>query len=320
MACNAHQISVSSYNIYSNNGLKHTLRMGRSGSLRACGLLLCLGLGACTSAAPPDRPLGEELLGLSAGQELLRFHAGAPQHILERRSISGLAHGEQLVGLDYRVARSVLFALADSGRLYTLDVSSGAAHPVGSPQALPRLHGPGLGFDFNPAADRIRVVTAQGQNLRLHPDTGQQVDGDATQPGVQPDPALRYAWGDMHAGRTPHIVAAGYTYNQRDDKLTTNYAIDAALGTLVLQGSREGAQPVVSPNTGQLRTVGPLGLGPLVDASFDISDVRNAALLAARTSPQAPTVLYRVDLDTGRASALGVVGDGAPLRGLAIVP
>jgi hypothetical protein len=69
-----------------------------------------------------------------------------------------------------------------------------------------------------------------------------------------------------------------------------------------------------------LRTVGPLGLGPLVDASFDISDVRNAALLAARTSPQAPTVLYRVDLDTGRASALGVVGDGAPLRGLAIVP
>jgi hypothetical protein len=115
-------------------------------------------------------------------------------------------------------------------------------------------------------------------------------------------------------------VAAGYTYHQRDDKLTTNYAIDAALGTLVLQGSREGAQPVVSPNTGQLRTVGPLGLGPLADASFDISDVRNAALLAARTSPQAPTVLYRVDLDTGRASALGVVGDGAPLRGLAIVP
>ena len=137
---------------------------------------------------------------------------------------------------------------------------------------------------------------------------------------VQPDPALRYAWGDMHAGRTPHIVAAGYTYNQRDDKLTTNYAIDAALGTLVLQGSREGTQPMVSPNTGQLRTVGSLGLGPLEDASFDIADVNNTALLAARTGAHAPTVLYRVDLDTGRARALGVVGDGAPLRGLAIVP
>ena len=132
--------------------------------------------------------------------------------------------------------------------------------------------------------------------------------------------ALRYAWGDMHAGRTPHIVAAGYTYNQRDDKLTTNYAIDAALGTLVLQGSREGTQPMVSPNTGQLRTVGSLGLGPLEDASFDIADVNNTALLAARTGAHAPTVLYRVDLDTGRARALGVVGDGAPLRGLAIVP
>jgi len=63
-----------------------------------------------------------------------------------------------------------------------------------------------------------------------------------------------------------------------------------------------------------------LGLGPLEDASFDIADVNNTALLAARTGAHAPTVLYRVDLDTGRARALGVVGDGAPLRGLAIVP
>ena len=286
----------------------------------ACSLWLCLGLIACTGVAPPDGPLGEELLGLSEGQELLRFRAHAPQHILERRSITGLEPGDTLVGLDYRVARGVLFALAQSGRLYTLDTLTGAARPVGSPQAQPRLPGLVLGFDFNPAADRIRVVTAQGQNLRLHPDTGEPVDGDPGQPVVHPDPALRYAWSDAHAGRAPHIVAAGYTYNQRDEKRTTNYAIDAALGTLVLQGSLEGAQPVVSPNTGQLRTVGPLGMGPLVDASFDIADVNNAALLAARTSAPAPTVLYRVDLDTGRARALGVVGDGAPLRGLAIVP
>lgn len=295
--------------------------LGLSSTLRtAPALCLLLGLGACTSVAPPAPAPGEELLGLSAHHELLRFRAGAPQHILERRSINGLTPGDQLVGLDYRVARGVLFALAQSGRLYTLDAATGAANAVGAPDASPRLRGQAWGFDFNPAADRIRVVSDQGHNLRLHPDTGQQVDGDATQPGVQPDPALRYAWGDMHAGRTPHIVAAGYTYNQRDDKLTTNYAIDAALGTLVLQGSREGTQPMVSPNTGQLRTVGSLGLGPLDDASFDIADVNNTALLAARTGAHAPTVLYRVDLDTGRARALGVVGDGAPLRGLAIVP
>ena len=48
--------------------------------------------------------------------------------------------------------------------------------------------------------------------------------------------------------------------------------------------------------------------------------VRRIAIGAARTGAHAPTVLYRVDLDTGRARALGVVGDGAPLRGLAIVP
>lgn len=43
----------------------------------------------------------------------------------------------------------------------------------------------------------------------------------------------------------------------------------AALGVLVMQGSREGATPVVSPSR-----------GPLAEASFGISDVGNGALLA----------------------------------------
>ena len=130
-----------------------------SSTLRtAPALCLLLGLGACTSVAPPAPAPGEELLGLSAHHELLRFRAGAPQHILERRSINGLAPGDQLVGLDYRVARGVLFALAQSGRLYTLDAATGAANAVGAPDASPRLRGQAWGFDFNPAADRIRVV------------------------------------------------------------------------------------------------------------------------------------------------------------------
>ncbi|MNT65811.1 hypothetical protein D3C72_2038200 [compost metagenome] len=116
------------------------------------------------------------------------------------------------------------------------------------------------------------------------------------------------------------MVGAGYTYNPQDSKVTTNYAIDRARGALVMQGSREGATPVVSPNTGQLRTVGSLGLGPLSDASFDISDVGNVALLAARTAGDPRSRLYKVDLASGRAISLGVIGSGAALAGMAIEP
>lgn len=286
----------------------------------AAGLLVSALLAACASLSAPSAGLGEQLVAVTAQHELILFHAGEPQRILERRPVTGLAPGEQLVGIDYRVARGVLYALSQAGRLYTLDVASGALSPVGAAPLAATLRGTAFGFDFNPAADRIRVVSSAGQNLRLHPDSGALVDGDPATVGVQTDPALRYAWSDTHAGRHPDIVAAAYTYNTQDDKLTTNYAIDRALGVLVLQGSREGATPVVSPNTGQLRTVGPLGLGPLADASFDIADVGNTALLAARTPGDARTRLYTVDLETGRATPMGLVGDGSPLRGMAIAP
>ncbi|MFP5446967.1 MAG: DUF4394 domain-containing protein, partial [Betaproteobacteria bacterium] len=182
------------------------------------------------------------------------------------------------------------------------------------------LRGTAFGFDFNPAADRIRVVSNTGQNLRLHPDTGAAVDGDPAVEGVQPDPALRYARSDTHAGRNPDIAGAAYTYNAQDSKITTNYAIDRTLGVLVMQGSREGTTPVVSPNTGQLRTVGSLGLPRLTDVAFDISDVGNTALIAVRTSVDSHTRLHLVDLRTGASRPLGTVGEGAPLLGMAIEP
>ena len=159
-----------------------------------------------------------------------------------------------------------------------------------------------------------------GHNLRLHPDTGAMVDGDATRDGVQPDGALRYVVGDVNFGSAPDIAGAAYTYNTRDETITTNYAIDRARGALVMQGSLEGAVPVVSPNTGQLRTVGALGLGALTDVAFDISDVANTALIAVRTASEPRTRLHRVDLATGRATDLGQVGDGSALIGVAIEP
>lgn len=283
----------------------------------------CLGalLAGCATAPAPDAAPGPRVVAVTASHELITFDAGQPQRILQRRAVTGLPAGERLVGIDFRVARGVLYALSQAGRLYTLDVPTGALRPVGPAPAAVRLQGTVFGFDFNPVADRIRVVSNTGQNLRLHPDTGAAVDGDPAVEGVQPDPALRYAASDTHAGRTPDMAGAAYTYNAQDSTITTNYAIDRTLGVLVMQGSREGDTPVVSPNSGQLRTVGPLGLPlPLLDVAFDISDVGNTALIAVRTRADGATRLHGVDLNTGSTRPLGRVGDGAPLVGMAIEP
>ncbi len=277
-------------------------------------------LAGCATQPAPDPDRKELVVAVTSAHELITFSAGEPGRILERRPVTGLPPGDRLVGIDFRVARGVLYALSYSGRLYTLDIPTGALRPVGPAPAAVPLKGSVFGFDFNPAADRIRVVSNAGQNLRLHPDTGAVVDGDAAAEGVQPDPALRYAAGDANAQRAPDIAGAAYTYNPQDSKITTNYAIDRALGVLVMQGSREGTTPVVSPNTGQLRTVGPLGLGPLVDVSFDISDVSNTALIAVRTPSDNQTRLHLVNLATGATRPLGRVGDGTPLVGMAIEP
>jgi len=270
-----------------------------------------LGLAGCAALDVPGPLSAETVWVVTADHQLVKFNSGQPQRPLEARPLQGLAAGEAVVGVDYRVARGVLFALTDAGRLYTVNTASGALTAVASTPVGEAFRGQAFGFDFNPTVDRIRVVNESGQNLRLHPDTGALASRD---------PDLAYAPTDPHAGKKPQVVAAAYTYNTRDEKLTTNFAIDRALGTLVMQGTREGVQPAVSPNTGQLFTVGPLGTGPLDRVSFDISDVKNVALAAIARQGSGRTGLYQINLETGAATPLGTLAVRGHVRGLAIEP
>lgn len=274
-----------------------------------------------TACATPTETVGpqakEEIVAVSVNNELLRFNAGQPQVVRDRKPLAGLRSGERILGIDYRVARGELFALGSSGQLYKIDVAAAKAVPVGSGVVLP-AGATEWGFDFNPTVDRIRVVNDRGANLRLHPDTGAQVDGNPDQPGLQPDGNLAWDAADPRAGQPLAIVAAGYTYNKTNDKITTNYALDAG-GWLVHQGTKEGVQPVVSPNTGRLYSVGALGTGPFKYATFDISDVNNAAYAGLRNDREKATRWYRVDLATGKATLVGTVA-GDALAGAAIEP
>ena len=292
--------------------MQHTRPGFRYPALLTLAALALAGCASLTAVPEAEGPLRKETIhALTQDMALLTFNAGQPARVLQRTPVTGLTPGDPLVGIDYRVARGVLYALSRAGRLYTLDVKSGALTPVGTTPQAPALDGTRFGVDFNPVADRIRVVSNTGQNLRLHPDTGAVA---AT------DPPTTYAPTDAQAGRPPHLVAAAYTYNKTDDKLTTNYALDRRAGTLVIQGSVEGTQPVISPNTGQLKTIGALGVGPFSDATLDIADVSGVAYAALRLESTRSTRLYQINLASGHAGFIGTVAKGAPLGGMAVEP
>jgi hypothetical protein len=278
---------------------------------------------AAAQATPARKPItpAKTLWVVTFDHRLVKVNASRPHQVLRSRSLRGLDKGDRIAGLDYRVAKGVLFALSEKGRLYTLDTETARLTPVADPQSarLP-TQSRKFGLDFNPTVDRIRVVAMSGENFRLHPETGAQIDGDTTAEGIQTDAPLRYVDGDRNIGKKPQVVAAAYTYNKTDEKLTTNYALDRATGTLVIQGSKEGVTPAVSPNTGQLTTVGPLGLGAFTDAAFDIADIDNSAYAAIRVAAKDQTRLFTIDLSTGKAKLVGVLGTGARVLGMAIEP
>jgi hypothetical protein len=310
-------------------------------SLRALSAVgLALGLGACAympqlqglqdmkakearqttsaEALAPVRERPELLVAVTPGNQLITFNAAEPGKILSRVAIKGLAPSETILALDFQVAKGQLFGLSSKGRLLKINSQTVVATAVGAPLALPP--GQTYGFNFNPTVDRIRLVSDLGHNLRVHPDTGAQVDGDANQPGLQPDGMLAYGPGDLLGNTKPRIVAVAYTYNKVNEKITTNYAIDAGAGYLVVQGSVEGASPVVSPSTGKLQAIGPLQIDRFDAAALDISDVNNAAYLVTNRNTGGESKLYELNLSSGQAKLIGAIGGGEPIRSMAIIP
>ena len=288
--------------------------------LASIAALTLASLAACTTMAPEPEGVdrAENAVAVTASNKLLKFNAGRPGRITATLNITGLQAGETLLGIDYRVAKDQLYALGSTGRLYTLNEDTAVASAVGMPFAV-RLEGTQFGFDFNPAVDRIRVVSNSGQNLRLHPDTGAVVDGNATVDGLQTDGALAYAVGDANFGRLASTVGAAYSYNKADPKITTNFALDAANGALVTQGSREGVMPAVSPNTGQLFTVGTTNM-VFSTAAFDIQALSDVAFAALNSEGAAASRWVTIDLKTGAAKFLGTVGGGERVVGIALEP
>lgn len=281
-----------------------------------------------------QQPSAMPIVTLSAdGTQLSRFLSISPGNAVTV-SISGVANGETLVGIDYRPQTGQLFSFgvnptADNGTVYILDPQTGAATVVGTPGMVSFVDvngvtvdlppaSVGYGFDFNPTVDRIRLVNNAGLNSRLNPITGGPVDGNASAPGINPDGSINM----LPAGSTG-VAAAAYTnsFGQTlPGSATTQYALDPVSNMLFIQNP---------PNNGTLTMGQPVSLnGTTLDFSeangFDIpanvavstSGMPAMGLGFAALTTGSTTRLYSIDLSTGNAQNLGTLSGG--VSGLAV--
>lgn len=244
-----------------------------------------------------------QAFGLTANNKLLNFALNNPNSVSEK-SLTGLLVDERFVGIDYRLRTATdhsgkLYGLTNKANLYTINPESGLASLVSTlkPAAgssFTTLDGTSFAVDFNPTADRLRVISNTGQNLRINVDTGDTIKD-----------------GDINGASGAQVTAAAYTNSFKTPVATLAtelFDLDQTNKTLTKQNP---------PNNGTLSLIGSLGINLGTDNGFDIAGGDNGLALATVSGGSGPSVLYRIDLNsdttitTARAN-LAISVDGSP--------
>src|SRR5499426_1525226 len=220
-----------------------------------------------------------------------------------------------LIGIDFRVADGLLYAVTDTGSIYTIGLTSsrlGAATLVSN--LTPRFAG---GFqslmDFNPVLNAARLIGTNDQNFAV-------VNSGGNLATTVVQTSVAYAAGDVNAGVDPNIAAGAYTNNYVGAKTTLFYGIDYDLDTLV---TVQPATPGGSSATGggQLQTIGrlvtprgnPINVSPTADIDIytDANMVNTIIGVSGRT-------LFTIDLSQINPNlALGTT-QNVVVRGIAM--
>jgi hypothetical protein len=224
----------------------------------------------------------DTMIGLTADNHLVRMdsetrRASAPVRVT---GVEG-----RLVGIDQRPANGQLYGLTDAGQIVTIDPATGRATQV-SRLSEPFESGGRAVVDFNPVADRLRVMGASGANLRINVETGMTTR----------DGTLKYAPGEL-AGTTPRIVAGAYTNSMQGATATMLLTLDSVLGMLNVQNP---------PNEGVQAPRGRLSMSVPATAAFDIVSVgpnMNRGYVLAGGA------LHLLDLSSGALTAVGNVAN-----------
>ena len=248
---------------------------------------------------------------LTSGGKIIAFSVSKPTAIKSTVSLSGLPldpttgqASESIVQLDYRPADQQLYGITSANHLYQVNPATGAVTSVGTGESFSSTTLANPRMDFDPSADILRVISSD-QNLQVVPSTG-ALSSSGTR--------VLYASGDTHASSTPALTGIAYSY----DSSPTLYGLDASTQSLVTVGSRGGSP--LAPDGGVLFTVGSLGVSFGTSGGFDIQRSSGTAFAALSTGGGGAS-LYSIDLGTGNAKFLGVIGDGSQsVISMAVVP
>jgi trimeric autotransporter adhesin len=270
----------------------------------AAGALLVLAASADSSA---------QVIYARSGNNLISFNAATPAVVLNSVAISGITSGQTIEGMDFRPATGQLYAFGynqstGASQLYTINTTTGAATVVNAAPVNLQAGMGKIGFDFNPTVDRIRVTGSNNSNYRLHPVTGAIAATDMP---------LAFASADANAGKNPSIGALAYTNSYIGATSTTLYDYDDSLNIIATQ---------IPPNNGTLNTIGSSGItvntnDPTADMDiyFNPATSANVAYLAANTGVLANDNLYTVNLTTGAATLVGIIGSGVAVQDIAVL-
>ena len=230
------------------------------------------------------------IIGLTTDQRLVCFSESFGR-VNNIGAVTGLSGDSALIGIDYRVQDGKLYGVGNAGGVYTISTDDGLATLVNNLSIA--LNGTSFGVDFNPAADRLRIISDTGLNLRHNVNPGGVTINDGVLTYTAPPATPVAAVG---------VTAAAYTNNDLNtNTATTLFDIDTTLDQVSIQSPA---------NNGILVATGKLGIDAADSAGFDIYSTLdgNGATVAVRgfaaLASGGASRFYSVSILTGRATPI----------------
>ncbi|BBC30307.1 uncharacterized protein SGFS_016010 [Streptomyces graminofaciens] len=265
-------------------------RIAAALAVMATSTALMLSTPGTGSAAPAATP-SLRAFGISGdGTLMATFTTDRPDVLNWVRTITNLSGDTALVGIDFRVQDGLLYGVGNKGGIYTIKTPPATQDVVVTKvsQLQYALTGTQFGVDFNPAADRLRVISDNGQNLRHNLNDHSTIqDLNLTTPPTE--------------GTTKGVTAAAYTNNDLNGATaTTLFDINTNSDQVVIQSPA---------NNGTLAPTGSLGIDAQLKAGMDIystlsggKTVDNAAFASLTPYGAGNPSLYSINVFTGEAS------------------
>ncbi|MGI8819587.1 MAG: DUF4394 domain-containing protein [Chthoniobacterales bacterium] len=253
----------------------------------------------------------EVIYALTGGPgTLVSFDSATPSVVNTIGNISGATSGQFFYDISFRPSNGLLYGLAvnsftGASNLYIINPLTAAASLVGgSPFSLSLSIGGRVSMAFDPVADSVRVISRNGSNYRVDPNTGTLTAQDSN---------LRYTGGVP--SQTPDTTAIAYSNYFAGATSTTLYAYTFNFDEFVRVGSL-GGNPI-SPNSGECFVVGGSGQFPL---SSNVGFVISPTGMAYMTANIGASTLFTVNLGNGHATPVGAIAGNLPIIAIAVAP